>query len=124
MNDRVLASTWFARPAAGYRGEIQRVVNVLALSHLVSLAGNSGASSQTRAIAALKIGELRYRLHKEVRSTRDPDRRAHLTLALSQIRMFEKDPGKLTLPKPLKAPAGPPIGTPGCEFNRLLTIEA
>ena len=47
LND-VLAATWKAPPAPGYNGAIQRTVNAVVLSRLMSLAADEHASSQVQ----------------------------------------------------------------------------
>ena len=41
--------------------------------------------------------------------------RAHIRFAVAQIDRFQKNPKEITLPKPLDAPPGQPIGCEGIE---------
>lgn len=115
--DRLFARTWFGAHPAGYKGEVQRTVDQLLLNQLMSLAGNSIATTQVRAIATLKISELRTWAGRELQRTNDPDQKAHLMFAVSQIDRFERDPKSLNLTKPFDPPAGPPIGSSDCDME-------
>src|SRR5438876_5787509 len=57
--DKILASTWKAPIGADYNAEIQRTVNMVVLIDLMSLASGERASNQVRAIAELKLDELK-----------------------------------------------------------------
>ena len=57
--DRILAATWKGKADGGYSGEIERVVDETVLYDLMALASDSTAATQPRAIAALKLDELK-----------------------------------------------------------------
>ncbi len=115
--ERMFSSTWLTNHGSGYHAELQRVVDNVLLYHLMSLANNNAASSQVRAIATLKISELKDWLMNKVKQTKDEDQKAHFTFALSQIKMFEQDPKQLNLTKPVDPPDGPPIGNFDCDIE-------
>ena len=115
--DKIFSATWFSSHGTGYHAELQRVVDDAVLYQLMSLANNTAASSQARAIATLKIAGLRDWLNKRVKQTKDESQQAHFAFALSQIRMFEQDPKQLNLPRALDPPDGPPIGSMECDFD-------
>jgi len=106
--DKIYSATWFSNHGTGYHAELQRIVDDVVLYQLMSLANNNTASTQVRAIATLKIAELRSWLttHKST----DEAQKAHFVFALSQIRMFEQDPKQLNLTRPPDPPDGSPIG--------------
>lgn len=108
--DRLISATWKAEPEPGYRGEIQRVVDGVVLYHLMALAANDKATEQARAVAYLKLDELKDWLGRRVKDTKDEGRRAHYLFADARIRAFERAPAKPTLPAPPPAPPGQPIG--------------
>ena len=85
---------------------IDRVV----LYDLMALSANERASDQVRAIAALKLEELRTWLTTAQSSARDEEERAHLFFAASQIIQFQKDPKISNVAPPAEPPDGPPIG--------------
>jgi hypothetical protein len=76
----------------------------------MSLASNESASGQVRAVALLKLHELRNWLTEKLEQTTDDDQRAHYFFAISQIRRFEKNPKEMNSTKPIPEPPGAPIG--------------
>ncbi len=110
--DSILAATWKSpRDGAGYPAEIARVVDNVALYGLMALATNEKASVQVRAIASLKLEELKSWLaFPPQQSTNDTAQRAHFFYAAAQIAQFQKDPKKMDLTPPSEPPDGPPIG--------------
>jgi len=108
--DKILASTWRAPMRSGYQGEIQHTVNVVVLNELMALAATERGSNQVRAIAELKLDELRRWLGTQTDLTRDANQRAYLIYAANQIKRFQEDPKKMNLTKPNDPPDGQPIG--------------
>jgi hypothetical protein len=110
--DAILAATWESpREGAGYAAEIARVVDNVALYDLMALATNEKASVQVRAIASLRLDDLKLWLASPPQqSTHDAAQRAHLFYAAAQIALFQKDPKKTDLTPPSEPPDGPPIG--------------
>ncbi|MBZ5539294.1 MAG: zinc-dependent metalloprotease [Acidobacteriia bacterium] len=108
--DAVLAATWKAPRGTGYPGEIGRVVDQVALYDLMALAANERASGQVRAVAALKLEELKSWLTAAQAGTKDEAERAHLFFAAAQIAEFQKNPKAIPVAAPAEPPDGPPIG--------------
>lgn len=108
--DAVLAKTWHASRESGLDGEIQRVVDMVTLHHLMRLAANKAASHQVRAVATLKIGELRKWLSQQDRRQRNERQLAHIRYGGQLIDRFIDDPSTVTVPAPVEPPAGSPIG--------------
>jgi hypothetical protein len=108
--DAILAATWKEQHGSGYRAEIARMIDRVVLYDLMALSANERASDQARAIAALKLEELRTWLTAAQSSARDEEERAHLFSAASQIVQFQKDPKQVTATPPAELPDGPPIG--------------
>lgn len=109
--DQILNSTWKAAPGKGYQAEIQRTVNMVVLLDLMSLAAGERASNQVRAIAELKLDELKTWLIDQKSSTRDESEKAFVFYAAEQIGRFQQDPKKMNLTRPNEPPDGQPIGT-------------
>ena len=107
--DSILAATWKQQHGSGYQAEIAREVDRVALYDLMALSANERASDQVRAIAALKLEELRTWLTATQSSARDEEERAHLFLAASQIVQFQKDPKQINIAPPAEPPDGPPL---------------
>ncbi len=108
--DAIFKATWSAPHDAGYRGEVARVVDNVALNDLMVLAGDTKASDEVRAIASLHLDEIKKLLAGSVSGAQDPEQRAHYFFAAAQIEQFQKDPSKLNLTTPSEPPDGPPIG--------------
>lgn len=110
MLDRILGATWKAPLGSGYDAEIRRAVNMVVLMDLMSLASGERASNQVRAIAELKLEELKHWLSFQPDLTRDENQRAYLLYAMNQIKRFQEDPKKMNLTKSSDPPDGQPIG--------------
>ena len=108
--DRILSATWKAPAATGYAGEIQHSVNSIVLLDLMGLASGERASNQVRAIASLKLDELKNWLASQSRLAADEDHRAFLFYSLDQIKRFQDDPKKMNLTPAQPPPDGQPIG--------------
>ncbi|MEL7001329.1 MAG: zinc-dependent metalloprotease, partial [Bacteroidota bacterium] len=108
--DKVISYTWKAKNQSGLNGEIQRTVNDVVLMNLMHLASNSSSGNQVKAIALLKIDELKKWLNANKNIT-DTNQKAHFMKALRDISEFESNPGKYKLQVPLAPPAGSPIGS-------------
>jgi hypothetical protein len=114
--DTIVNATWKSSREPGYAAEISRVVNYVVLYNLMSLSANDQASSQARAIASLKLEELKVWASSAQSSARDSEERAHFLFATTQIAQFQKDPKSVPLPAPSQPPDGPPIGDDGEEW--------
>ncbi len=108
--DKILAATWKAPVATGYAGEIQHTVNMVILGDLMSLASGERASNQVRAIAELKLEQLKGWLGTQRGLTPDENQRAFLFYAVEQIKRFQDDPKKMNITPPQPPPDGQPIG--------------
>jgi hypothetical protein len=108
--DKILAATWKAPLNQGYAGEIQHTVNMVVLGDLMALASSERGLNQVRAIASLKLDQLRTWLTSQTRITADENRRAFLSYSLEQIKRFQDDPKKMNLTPPQTPPDGQPIG--------------
>jgi hypothetical protein len=109
--NKLLAATWKAPiPANPYKAEVQRTINATTLHQIMLLAQDAGSSAQTKAIALLKLDELRTWLDKQMKSTKDESTKASYLLASTQIDEFLRSPKEVQVPKPLALPPGQPIG--------------
>ena len=108
--DKILAATWKAPVAGGYPGEIQHTVDMVVLGDLMSLAAGERASNQVRAIAELKLDQLKAWLGTQRTLTADENQRVFLFYAVEQIKRFQEDPKKMNLTRPQDPPDGQPIG--------------
>ena len=108
--DVVLAATWRSVRGSGYAAEIARTIDRVVLYDLMALCANEHASDQVRAIAALKLEQLRDWLATNQSAAKDDEERAHFFAAVSQIVQFQKDPKQISVAPPAEPPDGPPIG--------------
>lgn len=108
--DKIINSTWKTRPSTGYAAEVQRTVNMVILMDLMALAANERATNQVRAIAELKIEQLKTWLGTQRSLAIDENQRAFLYYALQQIKRFQDDPKTMNLTRPQDPPDGQPIG--------------
>jgi len=109
--DKLIGATWKTQGKSGIQAEIQRVVNQVVLLNTMSLAVSESAIPQARAIALLKLEELKRWLLQRWPDIEDEDQKAHFFAAAGQIRLFQQNPQQFALPLPLSAPPGAPIGT-------------
>jgi hypothetical protein len=111
--DTVLTATWKGPHVAGYNGEIANTVDDVVLYDLMALSANDHANDSVRAIASLKLHELKDWLNSPSLVTQPTPDQAHLYFASKQIELFEKDPKHIDLTPPVEPPDGPPIGSMG-----------
>jgi hypothetical protein len=115
--DQLITFTWKSPYKSGKFAEIQRAVNTVLLYHIMSLVAYEDNASQVRALAYTKLEELKgwLRWHLNMRKdgefvVQDPDQRAHFLYAIGKIELFQRDPTRISLPAPVSAPPGAPIG--------------
>jgi hypothetical protein len=84
---------------------------------MMSLVAYEDAASQVRALAFMKLEELKNWLRWQLNTHKDgkyllddSDQRAHFLYAVGKIELFQRDPSKITVPAPMAAPPGAPIG--------------
>jgi hypothetical protein len=111
--DAILAATWKAPHGTGAAMEIADVVDNAVLYDLMGLAANEKASEEVRAIASLKLDELKKWLGGVHGAPTANYPQAHAFFAVREIELFEKDPKRLDLTAPAEPPDGPPIGAMG-----------
>ena len=106
--DRLVTATWKTTPADPALAETARSVDNVVLYRLMTLAANNDrAVEQAKALAFLKLDDLRkYLLAK---TTADTALKAHYLFAATQIKRFQDDPKQIGVNKPAEAPDGPPI---------------
>jgi len=107
--DELFGSVFGAGAANPYEAEISRAVEWVAVTRVIGLAGGA-AMPQVRAIALKKLEDQREALEGMMASADDSDT-AHYSLLSGTIERFLKDPTTApSLPSPLAAPPGAPIG--------------
>lgn len=114
--DKMIDKTWKTPIPAGYKGQLQILVNNLMLKHLLGLAANTRTGENVRGEALLKIHELKEWMNGKIASA-DAKQKASLYFGLSQIEEFEKSPDKFQPEPALEMPPGAPIGMPDRAFE-------
>lgn len=121
MLDQLLAVTWYkADPSDSYQAEIKRLTDKLLLQKLIDLANNQEATAQVRAIAGLKLSQLKGKLNA---SNANPKVAAHHFFALDQLRRAEGNVADVKPTNPQTPPDGMPIDTgqewlaPACDWH-------
>jgi hypothetical protein len=110
--DRLFTATWKSKAASDRLAAVQRVIADVALNDVMALAANDHAATEVRAMALLKLTELKDWLTAQAPSTTDEQQRAHFIFAAAQIRKFEQEPAQVLKPTdPLAPPPGAPIGS-------------
>jgi hypothetical protein len=105
--DRLINATWKTPRTSLREAETQRTIGNVVLYRLMLLAQNVQASEQARAMAYLKLDDLRkWLLARQISDTAE---RAHSVYAASQIKRFEDDPKVISVSKPADPPDGSPI---------------
>jgi hypothetical protein len=83
------------------------------LDHLMTLAADRRASAQVRAMALLKLDDLKKSLASREPLLKDAASRAEFFFARNEIDRFEKNPTDVHGPVTMPPPAGDPIGEDG-----------
>src|SRR5579872_2694043 len=99
--DGALAMTHGAPRRAGLAEAVQRAVYVRTVEALLTLAANTNASAEVRAITQSRLSEIRRRA--------DASSATEAYLA-HRIDLFFNDPAKFSAAEPIEAPPGMPIG--------------
>ncbi|HEV2478474.1 MAG TPA: zinc-dependent metalloprotease [Puia sp.] len=114
--DSLVGQTWKKGLPAGYKGELQLVVDNLALKRLLALAADPRNAENVRGEAMLTITDLAIWMGMQVVSAQGKWKGA-LYFALEQIAEFNKEPNKFVIEPALEMPPGAPIGMPDNEFE-------
>ena len=115
--DKLVGGTFKSPLKAGYEGSVQITVNQVLLSRLAALAVNEDASAHVRAIANLKLNQLKSWLAEQRnRANIDEDWKAHYVYCYDQIQRVHDNPEEYKEQKLLTPPPGQPIGHDDIEF--------
>jgi hypothetical protein len=116
--DKMINNTFKSANRSGYEGLLQMTANHSLLNNLIKLTRDQAASAQARAIASLKIEQVKNWLTEKVKSTLPETWRAHYAYELSLINAFRENPEKYEAENLLAPPPGQPIGMdePWCDW--------
>jgi Met-zincin/Domain of unknown function (DUF5117) len=108
--DKLIDGTIKSPVKNGYEGAVRMAVDYALLINLTKLALNTNASSQSRAIANLKIDQLKSWLVTRSKAMADEAWRAHYSYLVMKINKLQEDPDEYKQENLLEAPPGQPIG--------------
>ncbi len=108
VEDALLAAV-ATRPTGGPKlsVEVSRAIESRTVEAMLSLASNTAASAQARAITRAELDTL---LKQNSTTTSDADESAHRAAIAARIAEWQHSPEKFTPSKPIEAPPGMPIG--------------
>ncbi len=111
--DSLIARTWKNRPPNDFDAEVQRVVNGVALVHMMSLAVDASAGPQVQAVVWGKLNELKSWLASQ---KVEGSWKSHYAFAHQQLSWLAEHPKDfISLPSVLELPPGAPIGSCGMD---------
>ena len=115
---RIIDATWRQPAGADFEGEIQRVVNFVALGQWFRLGSDDSAGLQVQAVVAQQLTALRDVLAKaSAGADLASVQRAHLAHGQRLIDRFFADPKAFVPPPAPVVPPGQPIGSATCDFD-------
>jgi hypothetical protein len=112
--DSLVGRTWKTMVPAGYRGELQLLVDNLTLKRMLALAADPRHADNVRAESLAAVDELKGWMQAQVGGATGKWKGA-LLFGLEQIGEFEKDADKFVIEPAIEMPPGAPIGMPGME---------
>jgi len=112
--DKLISATFKSPTRGGYEGAIQMSINYSLFTNLSKLALNKDASAPAKAIATLKLDQLKNWLQS--RATTDEEWKAYYAYLVQQINKFQDDPDEFKVENLLPAPPGQPIGMDDGDF--------
>lgn len=102
--DAILSNTWYAKIPTGLEGSVHMQTQQQVLTWLLGVHQSSDANFEVRSICNSRLQQLKTKL--ESLSKTDIGHKAHYDFAIERI----KNPGTITLPKPVVIAPGAPIG--------------
>ncbi len=115
LTSDLLRATWKAPELNGYDGAIERAVDNVVLEGLMALAANPEAPAAVRAVASLKLNQLKVWLSTQLSASPASSWRAPFFFARQEIERFQKNPIEAQVPAVSPPPPGSPIGSNGWE---------
>jgi len=118
--ETVFKATWGAPRQMGWKGQVQNVVDYVALQHLMTLAADDTTTAHVRAVARVALDDLVRSWKSKV--TQDLSRRFEFAYGIDLIAKFRENP-KDFAPRPApEPPPGQPIGDTACDWDSPLDL--
>ncbi len=114
--DRMVSATFKAAPKDGYEGAVQMAIDNALFVNLTKLALNKEASAPTKAIAILKLNQLKAWLNQRAGVTADEEWKAFYSYLAGQVAKVQDDPEGYKQENLMAAPPGMPIGDTGMDY--------
>jgi hypothetical protein len=108
--DKLINATVKSPMNKGYEGAIQQITNHALFVSLAVLSQHKDASSQSKAIASLKLEQLKAWLGSKITLTVDEEWKAHYAYLLNQIKSLQENPKEFKPETLFTPPPGQPIG--------------
>jgi len=102
---------------AGLEREIARMTEKVVFYHILQLAGDPGIMQQVRAHALWKVHQMESAYEKLLKSSTNPDDKAHYHYLIELIDQFRNNPADFKVPPSPEMPDGAPIGMTCSDFD-------
>jgi hypothetical protein len=113
--DSLVSRTWKAPVPAGYRGELQLLVDNLVLRRMLALAADPRHADNVRSEGLAAVDELKGWMEAQEGGATGKWK-GTLLFGLEQIGEFQKDADKFVIEPAVEMPPGAPIGMPGMDW--------
>jgi hypothetical protein len=108
--DKLINATFKSSSKIGYEGAIQQVTNNALFVSLALLSQHKDASAQSKAIALLKLDQLKTWLPLKIATAADEEWKAHYAYLLQQLKSLQENPKEFKAESLFAPPPGQPIG--------------
>ena len=108
--DKLINATFKSSSKIGYEGAIQQVTNNALFVSLALLSQHKDASAQSKAIALLKLDQLKTWLTLKIATAADEEWKAHYAYLLQQLKLLQENPTEFKAESLFAPPPGQPIG--------------
>ena len=113
--DQLVSASFDVETTGTYEAELSRAVERLVAERIMRLA-ETAPMAQVRAVASLKLGDLRDRLALTVNTGTVADQAHHTLLAQDIQRFLDRPADSFAQPEAPPEPPGAPIGDTGLEY--------
>jgi Met-zincin/Domain of unknown function (DUF5117) len=114
--DRMISATIKSTPKNGYEAAVQMAIDNALFTNIVKLSVSKDAATPAKAIASLKLEQLKAWLGAKTPATIDEEWKAFYNYLFNQIGKLQANPEEYKLENLLPAPPGMPIGDTGLNY--------
>lgn len=108
--DKMVTAKIKTTPLPGYEGQLQMIANHSLINNLIKAVLDKDASAQARAVALLKVDQIRSWLTEKQKTVLPEEWKAHYAFEVMLINQFKNDPKQYEVENLLQPPPGQPIG--------------